>query len=378
MNHRAIFIASTGQHVGKTTTCLGLVGGLSKRFSSIGFMKPVGQEHVETDTGAHVDKDVVLFKDYFHLSSDEESMSPVLLPRGFTRDYLDGKVDLSSLRERIERSFHRLYENNDVTIMEGTGHCGVGSIVDLNNAQVAAMLRIPVVLVASGGLGSTFDDLTLNHTLCKAQGAKVAGIILNRVLPEKREMIEEYMKKALQRWNVPLIGCIPYDAFLSNPSMKDFEALFNTTLLSGEEHHMRHFRHTRLVATSVENYQKLIAHNQLIITPTNREDVILATLKKHAEVKRANPIDDLEAGMILTGSIPPSQNIVEQLKKAHIPMLYAPMAGYTAMKMLTTFTVKIRKEDVAKIKEAVDLVDRHIDFETLISILGNGARDPRL
>ncbi|MBS3904226.1 MAG: AAA family ATPase [Simkania sp.] len=377
MNHRAIFIASTGQHVGKTTTCLGLVGGLSKRFPTIGFMKPVGQEHVETATGAHVDKDVILFKDYFHLSSDEEAMSPVLLPRGFTRDYLDNKVNLASLHEKIHQSFQRLYENNEITIIEGTGHCGVGSIVELNNAQVAAMLQIPIILVASGGLGSTFDDLTLNHTLCKVQGAKVAGIILNRVLPEKREMIEEYMKKALKRWNVPLLGCIPYDAFLSNPSMKDFESLFNTTLLSGEEHQMRHFRHTRLVATSLENYQNLISHNQLVITPANREDIILATLSKYWDIKIENPKDDIEAGMILTGSTPPKHSIVEQLKKAHIPMLYAPMASYAAMKMLTTYTVKIRKEDVAKIKEAVDLVERHIDFDTLISILGNGPKDPQ-
>ncbi len=373
MKHRAIFIASTGQNVGKTTACLGLVGGLSKRFPKIGFMKPVGQEHVETSTGLHVDKDVVIFKDYFNLSSGEEEMSPVLFPRGFTRDYLDGKVDHSLLIDKIQRSFQGLYERNDVTVIEGTGHCGVGSMVELNNAQVAAMLKVPVVLVASGGLGSSFDELMLNHTLCQKEGAKVAGIILNRVLAEKREMIEEYMKKALVRWKIPLLGCIPYDPFLSNPSMKDFEVLFNTTVLTGEEHHLRHFLHTRLVATSVENYQKLIAHNQLIITPANREDIILATLTKHWDVKIANPDDDLQAGMILTGSAPPKHTIVEQLKKAHIPMLYAPMAGYEAMKKITTFTAKIQKEDIAKIKEAVDLVESHLDFEAVTSIVGNGS-----
>jgi phosphate acetyltransferase len=374
LKNRAIFIASTGQNVGKTTTCLGLVSGLGKRFNTIGFMKPVGQEHVEIDTGIHVDKDVVIFKEYFHMNSGEEEMSPVLFPRGFTRDYLDGKVDHLQLIDKINRSFHRLYENNDVTIIEGTGHCGVGSIVELNNAQVAAMFRVPIILVASGGLGSSFDELMLNYTLCQAQGARVAGIILNRVLPEKREMIEEYIKKALHRWKIPLLGCIPYDAFLSNPSMKDFEMLFNTTLLTGEEHQMRHFRFTRLVATSVENYQKLIAHNQLVITPANREDIILATLAKHWTVKETSPDDDLQAGMILTGSTPPNPLIVEQLKKAHIPMLYAPMASYSAMKMITTFTVKICKEDTAKIKEAVDLVEKHIDFDTLISIVGSDSK----
>ena len=66
MTHKAFFVAATGQNVGKTTTCLGLVAGLQKRHRSVGFLKPVGQEHVEIETGAHVDKDVVLFKSYFN------------------------------------------------------------------------------------------------------------------------------------------------------------------------------------------------------------------------------------------------------------------------------------------------------------------------
>lgn len=368
-HHQAIFVASTGQHVGKTTVCLGLVSGLRSRFSKVGFMKPVGQELIETPTGAHVDKDVALLSDYFHLHSHEEVMSPVLLPRGFTRDYLDGKVHLSHLKDKIIRSFHRLQTESDVTVIEGTGHCGVGSIVELSNADVAALLNIPVILIASGGLGSTFDELTLNYTLCQMRGAKVEGIILNKVLPDKLEMIRKYMGKALKRWNIPLLGCIPYDAFLSNPSMQDFSSLFQAPLLSGEEHLMRHFVHIRLVATSIEHFTGPITHNQLIITPSDREDIILATLAKHWDVKITHSQDDLELGMILTGTLPPKEEIIQALRKAHIPMLYAPMSSYTVMKKLTSYTAKILKEDRIKIYEAIELVEKHVDFDMLAKIL---------
>lgn len=369
---KALFVAATGQHIGKTTTCLGLVAGLQKRFTHVGFMKPVGQEHVETENGLHVDKDVLLFKEYFHLNCSEACMSPVLFPRGFTRDYLDGKIHHQSMMDKIFSAYRAIADNNDVTVVEGTGHCGVGSIVNLNNAQAAALLHVPIIIVASGGLGSAFDELTLNWILCKEAGAKVAGVILNRVMPEKREMVQTYMTKALQRWDIPLLGCIPYDAFLSNPSMKDFESLFETTLLSGEEHLMRHFRNTRLVATSVDNYQKLITPNQLVITPANREDIILATLTRYWDTKIADPHADLEAGMILTGDQPPRASLVEQIKRENIPMLYAPVGSYTAMKLITSFTAKIRKEDTAKIKEAVTLVEKHVDFQQLSTILENG------
>src|SRR5689334_6173965 len=140
MKQRAIFIAATGQNVGKTTVCLGLVAGLKKRLT-VGYLKPVGQEHIEIETGINVDKDVVLFKSHFQLQDDYDQMSPVLFPRGFTRDFLDEKVQRDSLIEKIVSSFDTIAKKNQISVVEGTGHTGVGSIVDLNNAQVAAILN---------------------------------------------------------------------------------------------------------------------------------------------------------------------------------------------------------------------------------------------
>ena len=365
MKRKGLFIASTGQHVGKTTTCLGLMSGLIKKFSKVGFLKPIGQEHVEVETGTRVDKDVLLFKDHFSLTDDYLSMSPILFPQGFTRDYLDGKIQDIDLKKGLERAYGKISSNNSCTLVEGTGHIGVGSIVNLSNAKVCSLFDLPLILIASGGLGSSFDALAVNKALCDAHKIKVAGVILNRVLDDKREMVLHYMGKALEKWNIPILGCIPFDPFLSNPSMKDFEILFNATLLSGEEHHMRHFRHTRLVATSLKNYQNLILQSQLIITPSNREDIILATLTKHWDIKITNPNDDLQVGIILTGETPPRHSIINSLKKANIPMLYAPVSSYTAMKMITSYTVKIRKEDKEKINEAIQVVEKHIDFTKL-------------
>ena len=158
MNPRGVFIASTGQHVGKTTTCLGLISGFQKRFERVGFMKPVGQEHVEVTPGVHADKDVVLFNETFHLGGDYSKMSPVLFPRGFTRDFLDGKHSTAKMEADVKSAFSHISQKSDWTVVEGTGHVGVGSIVNLSNARVASLLGLPMILVASGGLGSSFDQ----------------------------------------------------------------------------------------------------------------------------------------------------------------------------------------------------------------------------
>ncbi len=369
MQSKGLFIASTGQHVGKTTTCLGLFSGLAKRRERIGYMKPIGQQQALSKRGSSVDKDVLIFKEHFSLKDKEEEMSPVLIPQGFTRQFLDKKIDAEHLRSKITKSCKKLSAHDTFLVVEGTGHCGVGSIIDLNNAQVASLLQMPLILIASGGLGSAFDELALNKALCDKHNVPLLGVILNRVQPEKAKMVQEYVKKALKRWDVPLLGCIPFNPFLSQPTVEDFEGLFKQELLTGMNHRLRHFKHVRLVATSVETYREWIIPNQLIITPANREDIILATLTKHYEYHIAHPGQDFKAGMILTGDYPPRHYIIEELKKADIPMIYTSVHSHTAMQMISSFTAKIRTEDVEKVHGAIQIVENHIDFDLLDSLL---------
>ena len=362
MSHQAFFVASTGQHVGKTTTCLGLVSGMKKRFKDVGFLKPLGQETLLSQEGVLVDKDVILFKDYFGLQDPYEMMSPVVFSKGFTKDFLNGEISLSDLKELVNTCYHHLCEHNQALIVEGTGHVGVGSIAYLNNAEVASLLNIPMVLIASGGIGSCFDSLALNKGLCDLHGAKIAGVILNKVVEEKKEMIVDYMQKSLKRWDLPLLGVIPYDAFLSNPTFSDYATLFKQEILSGDSYKLRHFKHRRLIATSVEVYETLIVPSQLIITPASREDIILATLAKQQDLGF-----DLEGGMILTGMIPPKPFIIEKLKKAGFPTFYTPTNTFNTMIMISSYTSKLRKEDLPRVHEAIKVVEAHVDFDLLLN-----------
>jgi phosphate acetyltransferase len=362
MTKNSIFIGATGQNVGKTTLCLGLIAALKKRFDSVGFIKPVGQQHVRIND-TNVDKDVVLFKEYFHLNEDWSDMSPVIIPPGFTRDFLDGHITEKQMQSDISHAFYKIKSQNSYTIVEGTGHIGVGSLVNMNNAKIAALLGLDMVLIASGGLGSAHDELALNIEMCKHYGAKVRGIILNRVLEEKREMILEYFPKSLHKWGIPLIGCVPYNAFLSNPTIRDFENLFSTDLLAGEEYRYCHFQNTRLVASSLEAYLAESVINELVITPASREDIILAAIKKHREKPEVK--SDYCDGMILTSKQPPSSHILEEIKKVNIPVLYAPLCSYDVMKMITSFSAKIRSKDISKVQKAIALVEENLDFDLL-------------
>ena len=194
-HHRPIYVAATKQHVGKTSVSLALVSHFTKRFGpeNVGYMKAVGQqcqrvweesEDIDEVTGEKghyvtIDKDVKLIRDHFRLRHLKfADMSPVLIPRGYTKSYLDGEIDHQSQMADIRRAYLNIVRSttrydergvksdNSITICEGTGHAGVGSVVGAGNARVAAELGADVVLVANGGLGKAFDELELNRSLC--------------------------------------------------------------------------------------------------------------------------------------------------------------------------------------------------------------------
>lgn len=61
----------------------------------------------------------------------------------------------------------------------------------------------------------------------------IRGVILNRVLRDKYDTVMDYFARALQRWDIPLLGGVPYEDFLTFPTFLDFQRLFNTHVLAG-------------------------------------------------------------------------------------------------------------------------------------------------
>jgi dethiobiotin synthetase len=170
-----IFVAATRQDDGKTTCCLGLYAALSAKFKNIGYTKPVGQRFVEV-AGKKVDEDSVLLSNTYGVKLPIEAMSPIAVDRMFTREYLD-KGDLPGMKKTIVTAFNRVAWEHEFVLIEGTGHAGVGSVIDLSNAQVAKLLESQVILVTTGGVGRPVDEVSLNLALFEKHGVKVVGVV---------------------------------------------------------------------------------------------------------------------------------------------------------------------------------------------------------
>src|SRR3712207_2262374 len=111
---RHLYLAATGQNRGKTTAALGLLDGFVARGLRTGFMKPVGQRTV-IDDGEPADEDAVLMKTVFGLPEPYTTMSPVHIPRGFTKSYIAGDV-VEDLGGRI-RNAHEAFADHDIVLI---------------------------------------------------------------------------------------------------------------------------------------------------------------------------------------------------------------------------------------------------------------------
>jgi BioD-like phosphotransacetylase family protein len=389
---RPIYVAATKQHVGKTSTSLALMSGLQKRFDAVGFMKPVGQVYLpvwEDDLGREIqaDKDVVVMRQHFGLDPlPYRYMSPVLIPKGYTRNYLDGKISEDKHEELVREAYENVARSSDVVLCEGTGHAAVGSIVGASNARVASWLGAEMVLVANGGLGSAFDELELNHVLCQHHNVPIAGVIINKVHRDKYEQTKHYIEKALDKhWGVPLLGCIPDRPFLGCPALKDLERLFGCKLLSGNDQRLRHYtvKDLNLVATSLDVFLKNLRKKPartLYVCHVSREDILLGFLAEYQ--RRQYRSEPFEAALIVCGrpdrySLDPQVlDMISQTKDAP-PILQAPYTSREVMELIHNYTPKLNMDDADRVSTTVAHYEPYIDFDLLLERTGNMPSDKK-
>lgn len=365
MAPKKIYIAATQQNDGKTTVSMGLIFNFKERFRRVGFIKPIGQRYVEED-GHKVDEDSVLIDDVFGIHCGIKDMSPIAVERGFTERYIL-KPDKKGIDGRIRAAFRRISKDKDLVVVEGTGHAGVGSVFDHSNAAVAKFLRAKVLLVSSGGVGRPIDEIMLNKALFEKEGVKLIGVIINKVKQDKFLKVKKIVKKGLQRLGVNLLGVMPYQPMLTYPTMRQIQEETNFRIFSGNSCLDNYI--AKIVIGAMEPHDALnyITENSLLITPGDREDLIMTALGLH--ISKANVCPTQIAGIILTGGFLPHQEVIGVMKSTNIPILLTEKDTYAAASMIHDLTVKIRPQDTQKIEAARNMVRDYVAIDEILRLI---------
>ena len=365
-----LFVAATKQHIGKTTVSLSIVNGLKQMFDRVGFIKPVGQQHVTVDDTV-VDKDVALFKKYFSLSCQYSDMSPIIVDRPYTRKFIDNDCNdlLESQIEKIKKSYQNISNESDFIVVEGTGHSAVGSVIGLSNARVASILNIPMLLVVNASIGKAIDQFELNKALCDKENVDIVGVVVNKAIPEKVEEVSYYIQKHLDQYGIPLFGTVPFVEGLDYPVISDIEKLFDTQILSKRPKEIYHLKEIALVEKTLTHYlcdlNNIDYENTLFVTHASRNDIVLGFCS-HAAIFRATHGREWNSTLLLCNDKYKSKEIDDNISKCNAPILSVPWNTTEVIMKIMKNTAKLNAEDPIRTNRAIEHYSQHIDFKGIV------------
>ncbi|MBM2588880.1 AAA family ATPase, partial [Pseudomonas sp. AFW1] len=302
------FIAPTGFGVGLTSISLGLLRALERAGLKVGFFKPIAQLH-PGDLGPERSSELV--------ARTHGLDTPKPLPLAQVERMLgDGQLD--ELLEEIISLYQRAAADKDVVIVEGmvpTRHASYAARV---NFHLAKSLDAEVILV-SAPENETLTELT-DRIEIQAQlfggprDPKVLGVILNKVRGEAdaanaEDGVADFARRLtehspLLRDDFRLIGCIPWQDELNAARTRDIADLLSARVINAGDYEQRRVQKIVLCARAVPNTVQLLKPGVLVVTPGDRDDIILA-----ASLAAMNGVP--LAGLLLCSDFPPDPRIME-------------------------------------------------------------------
>ncbi|WP_368678087.1 phosphate acetyltransferase [Acinetobacter lactucae] len=382
-----ILLIPTGEGVGLTSACLGMIYALDCNGIKAGFLKPFSQEDQE-----HLDRTTSLFGHLFQ-SKTVQSISHEKL----TQLIAAGEVD-ELLEEAV--SLHRsVAADHDVIIVEGLLPNGQDHFASELNASLAQALDAEVVLVSTADIQNPKKAAEkVDAHLRQFGGAasnRTAGVLFMRTrgLTEETAQIpvafdpslrptEEIAKftNELQKYNryfgssdLPIIGLVPFSNTLSVPRTLDIANVIDGQWVHQGEAKTRRILHSSLIASSIEYELNKFIAGELIISASERTDVLLAS-----SLATSNGIP--LAGLVLTEREAPATELLEFCQSAikqGLPILHTRLNTLETAQRLSNFGNEIPTDDTERAEQVTRFVSSHIDVEWLKQH-SNNASTPRL
>lgn|GEM_PF-801315 len=368
MRKNGIYIAGAEQHAGKTFLTIGLIAGLKERLErGSGYLKPMGQKQKEQN-GKSIGEDSYLVNEMLKLGMDLSDSAPFATGSGAAARFLATGEPRHILRG-IQRAYQRLSAAFDFLVVEGTGHPGVGSVFGLSNGVIARQLRIPVLLVLDGGVGSTVDRYTLCSSVFEKNRVPILGVVLNRILPGKVDKIKELVGPWFEARGIPVFGYIPYQKKITYPSLRGLTA---DLCLTPQYKHGGNPQVSGFVtgAGRSDEVGEKIRENPASALIISARRLNLAEM---AIARRlGGDLDDAPGAMVLCGTDRLPAWLVKGCRSVSLPLYSSTDSLDQVVKRLYRKVFKLGVEETLKGREIIQLVREHVDIEGIYQAVRAG------
>jgi hypothetical protein len=238
-------------------------------------------------------------------------------------------------------------------------------VFDLSNASVARILASKVLLVVPGGIGLPIDEGALNKALFDREGVEVIGVVMNKVLADKIEQVEDFARRGFGRLGLELLGVMPVQKKLAEPSLQQISNTIRGRFFCNASFAGNHAAGVVIGAVSSANIRNKFSPGTLLVTPGDREDIVLAAISESSDWS-----DGRLSGLVLSDDLKPHARLLEMLEKTKLPVVFSAMDSYSIAQRILSLTIKIQPGDTDKIESIQELVARHLNIPRLLQKLG--------
>jgi dethiobiotin synthetase len=202
---RGIFVTGTDTGIGKTVVAVALLRALVDSGQRAIGMKPVS---AGIATGGSVNADVDALLGAGNVDAPLADRNPFALAAAIAPHIAAAQAGIAIDLARIDAAYHRLAALADVVVVEGAGGALVPIDARHDMLDIAARLRLPVLLVVGMRLGC------LNHALLSAaaihaRGLRLAGWVANGVDPRMAAR-QANAEDLVRRLPAPLIADVAW------------------------------------------------------------------------------------------------------------------------------------------------------------------------
>src|SRR6056297_2532266 len=302
-----LLVSSLAESTGKTAITLALARLAQSAGDSVGYMKPKGTR-LQSNVGKTLDEDPLLARDLLELEAEIHDLEPVVYSPTFIEQAIRGRETPAELRERVQEAFATLSAAHDRMFVEGGGRYDIGQIVDLTDADIAALFDARVLLVASYEIPADIDDVL---AAADQFGTRLAGVVFNDVPDAAYDQLETDVVPFLEGQGIPVHGVLPSERELSGVTVADLADELGATMLvdEGQDSYVERFSVGAMGADSaLRRFRR--TKDAAVITGGDRAEIHTAALE--APGIRC---------LILTGGHRPSGTILGQASEKGVPIL---------------------------------------------------------
>ena len=350
-----LLVTSTDDGIGKTAITLALARRAKQAGYDVGYMKPKGTR-LQSAVGKTRDEDPMLARELLDLDAEMHEMEPIVYSPTFIQEAIRAREDPDELRQQVVENFEDLSEDKDLMIVEGSGDLATGSIVDLNDGDVAEALDARVLLVSGYESVATTDEVL---DCARRIDDRLSGVVFNAVADATMDELNDDVMPFLDGKDAPVFGALPRVQELAGVTIEDLTRNLGCDVLTpdiGMDEHVERFTVGAMGGNSaLDQFRR--TRDAVMIAGGDRSEIQTAALEA-AGIK----------ALLLTGGFRPASAVLGRAQEQGVPILLVQSDTRTTIDRVEDLLGSGRTRNEETVDRMGDLLDESVDVERILSV----------